>query len=70
MDKLGPHMSISYLCAMKRHYCIDCKKKAYEKWMVPVGISINNRMAWKCNHCSHERRRYGTEWRDWDEQHY
>ena len=60
-------MSIRYLCHMARHYCKKCKKKADEKWMKPIGISVNNRMAWECNKCEVERRRYGKAWSDHDE---
>jgi len=48
---------------MRRHYCKKCKAKKEERFMAPIGVQVNNRMAWECKDCTEEHRRYGRKWR-------
>jgi hypothetical protein len=46
----------------RRHYCTNCGSKKQERFMKPVEVSKNNRMAWQCIICNEEHRRYGRQW--------
>lgn len=63
-DVLGPHKSIrgSALGERRRHYCKKCKAKKEQRFMVCLGVSVNNRLVWQCVDCREEHRRYGKKW--------